>query len=181
MNKYKFTEDWFTENIPVWNTLFSFLKNQEELNILEIGSFEGRSTVWFLENLLSGKNSNIICIDPEVKPNFFHNISMFKEKVKLIKNKSQFELRKTQYLKETFDIIYIDGDHTALSVLEDAILAFRALKKHGFLIFDDYLWKKTGVDTKEPMIAIDSFLKVYAERVFVIHKEYQVIINKITH
>ena len=46
---YKFTKNWFSKA-----DLEQHLKvdTQEEIHILEIGSFEGRSTVWFINNIL---------------------------------------------------------------------------------------------------------------------------------
>jgi predicted O-methyltransferase YrrM len=38
-----------------------------------------------------------------------------------------------------FDWIYIDADHTAPAVLEDARLAARALRPDGILVFNDYI------------------------------------------
>jgi hypothetical protein len=38
---------------------------------------------------------------------------------------------------ETFDIIYIDGNHTTFFVMQDAILSLKKLIPGGFLIFDD--------------------------------------------
>ena len=61
MKKYKFTKNWFGAHdlqriLPV-NT-------KEEIHILEIGSFEGKSTVWFIDNILKNEKSTITCIDP---------------------------------------------------------------------------------------------------------------------
>ena len=44
MINYKFTEDWFSADDLVQ---FLPLKTQKEIHFLEIGSFEGKSTVWF--------------------------------------------------------------------------------------------------------------------------------------
>ena len=43
---YEFSRDWFTGNIPTWRQVVD--KNKPR-KILEIGSFEGRSTVWMVE------------------------------------------------------------------------------------------------------------------------------------
>jgi hypothetical protein len=43
-----YTQDWFASNIPVLERLLGPLKGQP-IHALEIGVFEGRSTVWFLE------------------------------------------------------------------------------------------------------------------------------------
>lgn len=78
-NKYKFTRDWFAswggrlepffKHLPVGGT--------DEIHILEIGSFEGKSTVWFIENLLNTRDekSTITCIDPWM--NYYQNDNSF--------------------------------------------------------------------------------------------------------
>jgi len=66
MKNYNFTQNWFYSH-----DLEQFLPlgTQDELHILEIGSFEGESTVWFSENLLDNNNSTITCIDPWISYN----------------------------------------------------------------------------------------------------------------
>lgn len=62
MIKY-YTQDWFSANIPRFNIHLAHMRDKENLNFLEIGSFEGRSTGWLLENVLTHDSSKIICID----------------------------------------------------------------------------------------------------------------------
>jgi predicted O-methyltransferase YrrM len=189
---YIFTVDWFSSNIPIWSHYLKELKDKPNLHFLEIGSFQGRSTVWLLENILTNNTSTITCIDTfegsiehaidfknDIKnlfDIFSHNISKFKNKVNIIKNKSQVALKQ---INEQYDFIYIDGDHKASSVIEDAILSFNLLKKGGIIIFDDYLWfgMKKFIDNPKP--AIDAFLEIYADKINVMYKNYQVIIEKI--
>jgi hypothetical protein len=60
--KHFFTADWFSNAI----VNFEFVKyhtDQKLSSILEIGSHEGRSTCWMLENLLA-EDGIITCIDP---------------------------------------------------------------------------------------------------------------------
>ena len=60
--QFSFSNEWFDNNIPIWIDLFkkeNFLNR--ELKILEIGCFEGRSTLFLLKNLSISK---IICVDP---------------------------------------------------------------------------------------------------------------------
>jgi predicted O-methyltransferase YrrM len=189
---YIFTVDWFSSNIPIWTHYLKQLKDKPNLRFLEIGSFQGRSTVWLLENILTGDSSIITCIDTfegsvehtlhfqnDIKnlfDIFSHNISKFKNKVNIIKDKSQVALKQ---INEQYDFIYIDGDHKASSVIEDAILSFSLLKKGGIMIFDDYLWfgMKTYIDNPKP--AIDAFLEIYADKITVLYKGYQVLIEKL--
>jgi precorrin-6B methylase 2 len=47
----------------------------------------------------------------------------------------------TQLAKQpdgTYDLIYIDGDHTYEGVLKDAHVSLRKMKRHGLLVFNDY-------------------------------------------
>lgn len=68
MSRYEFTRNWFrTEDLKNYLPVGT----SQEIHMLEIGSFEGRSTVWFLENILQNKNSHITCIDPWM--NYFQN------------------------------------------------------------------------------------------------------------
>ena len=45
-SEYEFTNDWFGPNIPVWRQI---VDGNKPARILEIGSFEGRSTCWLIE------------------------------------------------------------------------------------------------------------------------------------
>jgi predicted O-methyltransferase YrrM len=185
---YIFTVDWFSNNIIWWDKYLNNFKNKPNLNFLEIGSFQGRATVWLLENILTEKSSCVTCIDTfegsiehdennksDLFDIFVHNVSKFKNKVNIIKGKSQEELK---LLTERYDFIYIDGDHIASAVIEDAVLSFPLLKKDGIMIFDDYLWfgREKYIDNPKP--AIDAFLDIYADKIVVLYKGYQVIIKK---
>jgi len=67
------------------------------------------------------------------------------------------------------DFVYVDGSHTAPSVIEDSVLVWPLLKPGGVLIWDDYLWEgnkpaPAGVpeEVMRPKLAIDSFLRIFA-------------------
>jgi predicted O-methyltransferase YrrM len=75
----------------------------------------------------------------------------------------------------SFDIIYIDGNHEPEYVLEDAVLAFRKLKVGGRLIFDDYGWGGPDLTKR----GIDGFLNGYHKRIIVLgQRESQVFVQK---
>ena len=100
-------------------------RNQPDLNILEIGSWEGRSTCWLLNNILTHPSSQITCIDTfeggggteleasdtkeSIKARFDFIIALTESiaKVTKIVNKSRAALREIPF--DSFDIIYIDG------------------------------------------------------------------------
>jgi cephalosporin hydroxylase len=60
MTDYEFTQDWFSWGPPVWSQLIEHLP--ERRSFLEIGSFEGRSAVWIVENMM-GPGDWIDCVD----------------------------------------------------------------------------------------------------------------------
>ena len=192
---YKFTEDWFSENNPekVVRQFDEFLSEFKDKTstFLEIGSFEGMSTIWMLENILTNKESRLFCIDAwaewtgDAFVRFVENINKtgLKDKVRIVKGDSSEELR--IFPKEYFDFIYVDGDHDEKAVIKDAIGSFRVLKKRGIIAFDDYLLgirypnspgsKAMNGSTKK---AIDYFLDVFQDELEIIHKDYQVWIRK---
>jgi predicted O-methyltransferase YrrM len=192
---YEFTEDWFSENNPekIVNQFEDLLLEfkHKPCMFLEIGSFEGMSTIWMLENILTEERSQIFCIDAwaewtgDAFVRFVSNISKtgLKDKVHIVKGDSSEELR--IFPKEYFDFIYVDGNHDEKAVIKDAIGSFRILKKGGIIAFDDYLLgirypnspgsKAMKGSTKK---AIDYFLDVFQDEIAVIHKDYQVWIRK---
>ena len=58
----QFTEDWLTYNIPLWDRLLNPLKEQK-VSVLEIGVFEGRSTLWLLQNILTHPAARLTYVD----------------------------------------------------------------------------------------------------------------------
>jgi len=162
--KYEFTKDWFTMHILNWEKWLSEFKDKPNLRFLEIGTFEGRSCLWLLENILTDPSSTIICIDPYIdaplfsrkgaRRRFFENLAKSgrESQVKYIGMKSQ-EIMK--YLKPGFDFIYIDGDHSLAAVIEDAFAAKELIKPGGIIIFDNYC-----PAFKEVIKGVDIFIDV---------------------
>lgn len=201
MNKdYKFTESWFSHH-----DLDRFVpKTTDKIKMLEVGSFEGRSTVWFLENILLNDNSTITCVDPWTtysqnsdtfnsyftsesewdfrnhKRTFLHNIynSGSMEKVNIIQDSSHLALPKMITNGEKFDIIFIDGNHTSPFVITDCIMSWYLLNKGGLMIFDDYLWGDVS-STNSPKIAIDSFVNCFKDYIEVVWSDYKFAIKRI--
>lgn len=165
-----------------WTVLDQF--KTQPTRALEIGSYEGRSTIWLLENILTHEDSTITCIDAwnsrnvtkEHEARFDRNIlaSGYSTKVQKLK---EDHWRALCHLPYGFDLCYIDGDHEAQSVFEDAVWSFRLTKPNGIIIFDDYEWH--GKCNVPPKPAIDGFLQSYQPRLEILHKEYQVIVRKV--
>tara|TARA_E500000178_G_C16686791_1_gene601870 strand:- start:79 stop:555 length:477 start_codon:yes stop_codon:yes gene_type:complete len=157
------------------------------LNILEIGSFEGMSTVFFLEFF---KKSNITCVDifdnyrelptenfNKIYKNFLNNTKDHSDRIQVFKDTSDnFFSFKSNKL---FDIIYVDGNHHYDYVLRDAINSFERLQDNGIIIFDDFLWNFYDDIDLNPIGAIKEFISIYFKRIKIIHIHYQIIIQKL--
>lgn len=195
-SKYIFQIDWFSPFISSWEKFLSPFKEKSNLNFLEIGSFEGKSTIWLLENILTHPTDRLTCIDTFmgsaehsekdyqvnislIEEHFLHNIEVSgaKEKVTILKGFSREILPKL--IHKSFDFIYIDGSHKASDVLEDTILSFLLLKKNGVLIFDDYKWIDVENILERPKLAIDAFLQIYEGQYQLLFKDYQVIVKSL--
>lgn len=175
-----FRYDFFTANAqPNFEKYLNRYKGQPDLYFLEIGAFEGLSTVWLVKNILTHTTSRIMTIDTfeggedlkqlnlgDLYSVFAENIKGLEAKIDVVKGSSQDILRMDSMQNCRFDFAYIDGSHRSQHVMLDAIQSFKLLKKGGILAFDDYLWKWQGNDEIEsPGIAIDSFMKMYAREI----------------
>jgi len=187
----KYNISWFNpSNFQILNQY----KNISGINFLEIGSFEGMGTNYFVDNFLTGHKSSITCIDPWIKYSestitkmdewdnfinentydiFINNTNYNKNQI-IIKRGLSCDILPT--LEQIYDFIYIDGDHSENAVWIDAIYSFKILRKNGIIIFDDYEWN-TG--DKSPKKAIDKFLNEYKNFIEVISINSQVTIKKI--
>jgi predicted O-methyltransferase YrrM len=180
--KYNFSHDWFTKNIPLWSQELARFKGKEGISYLEIGSAEGMSAIWMLENILTHPTASIVCIDifpGRLQETFMANLetSGSREKATVIKGPSQAELRKLPL--NSFDIIYVDGSHTAPDVLMDTMLSWQLLKPGGIIIFDDYQWNPYLPGELRPQMAVDSFLASFRGFLEVVHHGYQLMVKKI--
>jgi predicted O-methyltransferase YrrM len=188
---YAFSEDdWFSYNISSWQQLFASKAGKPGLHYLEIGVYEGRSFFWMLENVLTDPTSRLTAIDifipAEVERRFQDNVKLSGEgpRIATIKGSSQVELRKLPL--ESFDIIYVDGSHTADDVLKDAVLSWGLLKDGGIMVFDDFTWDGAyyaGADSHLPAEllpgpAISAFIQTHRNYLDVILSGRQIGIKK---
>lgn len=201
-----FTKDWFSCHEPVWLDILMKLRPER---ILEIGSFEGKSTCFLIDTLSQVNESEIHCVDTwegglehkkknldmnEFEERFIHNVQVslskahFKTSLQVHKGLSSDELPKllADGKRGYFDFIYIDGSHTAPDVLSDAVMAFQLLRVGGVMVFDDYLWIMSEAQKKDPIshpkIAIDAFTNIYCRKlnVFTYTPLYQLYVEKVS-
>lgn len=126
--------------------------------------------------MLTHPTSRIVCIDPcggltwhhqdpgDYLGRFRANMAPYGDRVTWIRGASQSVLRYSPAVASApFDLVYIDGDHSAPAVLEDAVLVWPYVKHGGLIVFDDYGWHVPHDPLLEPAMAIDAFCRIYAK------------------
>ncbi|HEY9657074.1 MAG TPA: class I SAM-dependent methyltransferase, partial [Allocoleopsis sp.] len=192
---YSFTSDWFSWTIPLWKKQLQQFVDQPNLNFLEIGSWEGRSTCWMLENILTHPSAKITCIDT-FQGSFEHQ-SYDAERINSLEGRFDSNIEKSgsaekvqkivgsshQVLpglpQDHYDLIYVDGSHLACDVLMDAVFSWQLAKLDGIIVFDDYEFQFPENPGQNTKIGIDGFLNSFASKLEIIHAGYQLIIKKI--
>ena len=189
----EFTCDWFSQNIPALTEVLAKCKGRSDLRILEIGCFEGRGTLWFLDQF---PGSTLTCIDTfkgsqeheHFKMEFGDTYNKFTSNTRestnihLMVGKSLDQLIKLHQLTYTlwYDIVYVDGSHMACDVITDLVLSWPLLKKGGVMFMDDYEWPGTdNFEQHMPKMAIDFFTTAFIEQLKFLHKGYSVAVEKL--
>ena len=188
-----FSTDWAGNHFFYWSELLHRLR-EKPVRILEIGSWEGRSALFFLNYL---PKSRIVCIDPfegstehqrepyfrelarKSEAQFDRNLAGFADRVEKIKGSSTTILPALGVAGRRFDLAYIDGSHMAADVYSDALLTWPMMEPGGIIIFDDYEWPLMGSDIERPKLGIDAFLATIGGQYRELHRDYQLVIAKL--
>jgi 8-oxo-dGTP pyrophosphatase MutT (NUDIX family) len=185
-----YADDFFARHL-------SHLAGVPGLRFLQIGAFTGDASVWLLENILTGADSVLVDVDtwegsdePEHEPFDWDDVEAAYTLATLdaavagrcvqVKSDSFDYLQRCHIDAPRFDFIYVDGDHTAVGVLSDAVRAFGLLKPGGILAFDDYQWQPypDAPAHLAPGMAIDTFTACYQDRLDILEAGLQVWVKK---
>ncbi len=188
-----FSADWTTWHFANWVEFLRPLRSMP-VQVLEIGSWEGRSALFFLNYFAA---SHVVCVDtfggnvehmrnphfaalvPETERRFDANVAAFGTRVEKIKGPSTDILPQLGIASRRFDIVYVDGSHLAADVYSDGALAWPMVARAGIVIFDDYEFDEVKDESERPKLGIDAFLAAFEGQYRVIHKAYQVVIAKL--
>ena len=170
-----------------------------------MGVFKGEGMKWFLDNLMSHKESTYTGVDTfngspeyfmysennainfkEVKKECFNiiNKSDKKDRIRIIEKDTKtalYDLFTHENKKNYYDVIFIDASHESIDVISDSILSWNLLKEDGILIEDDYWWEALEQEHFRPKISIDSFIEIYKSQLDVLYQGRQVIFRKKKH
>jgi|TARA_B110001452_G_scaffold110907_1_gene91993 predicted O-methyltransferase YrrM len=161
----KTTTDYFSINAYYWDLVIK--RNFSNFSYLEIGSWEGNSALYILENF---QTKRVVCVDiwdlyeDSYKKERLKNFSNFKYNLeKFTKRFSFFKTTSDIYFdnnNEKFDLIYIDGAHESPQVYKDICNSWRVLNKNGIIVCDDYFYGdiNSNQDENLPAYAINKFI-----------------------
>ncbi len=170
-------KDWVTHNLSSWLRIFPRYRDSVK-NILEIGSYEGRSAIFFLEYFPAAKLISTDINEGEVRRRLIANLSKYADRFELRSEHSTRVLFELQKAGQRFDLVYIDGSHKRDQVMIDTLLAWPMLNVGGLIIWDDYNWPKGQTLADRPKQAVDAFLKFYGATAKIVHRDYQVMATK---
>ncbi len=170
---YTFTNDWAAFNMTQWPNILHQYRGKPGIHFAEVGSYEGRSAVWFVDNILTGEGCSMSCFDPwepyadklgddfdAIEDRFDANCAACQRPAVVRKYIGDSLTLLLRAPRDGYDMVYVDGDHRAASVLADSVMAWRALKVGGLLMWDDYSWKPDDGGEDAPRVAIDAFRKI---------------------
>jgi hypothetical protein len=166
----EFTDLWADTNIPCGApVLRRFAQWKDQIDYLEIGASEGRNLA-FMDWLLPGK-LDVTVIDPwfdedlnpeekyhSVEPRFQRNSAKLGFRgLHIRKGFSTYELPKMLEAGAGFDLIYVDGTHTALGVMIDLCYCAALLRTGGLMVLDDYWHQESEIGGPGVKQAVDRF------------------------
>ncbi|OHB35778.1 MAG: hypothetical protein A2882_01915 [Phenylobacterium sp. RIFCSPHIGHO2_01_FULL_70_10] len=171
---FEFTTEWADNNIPyVAPLLRDFAAGRGQIRYLEIGAYEGRNLA-FMDWLLPAK-LDVTVIDPwfdealnpeekyhAVEPRFRRNVAKLNfTSLATRKGFSTYELPKMLEAGERFDLIYVDGSHTAWAGMVDLAYCAALLDIGGMMVLDDYWHDESEIGGPGVKQAVDRFHGVF--------------------
>lgn len=185
----QFSQNWFKDlqGLSNFNSLCNVIDLNKEIKYLEVGVFEGNAHLHMFNSVFKNNLSTSIALDPwgngtgnsqhaDVYELFKKNLNPFLDRIDIRRGYSDNILPELENKNYSFDIIYIDGDHTSQAVYKDAKNSWNLLKSGGILIFDDYLWhgfrnENSGIlpdmaigEIYHPSVGINNFLNEYKDK-----------------
>jgi predicted O-methyltransferase YrrM len=176
--QYSFTQNTFTDKISAWTKLLAEFKDKPGINYLEIGTFEGRSALWILENILTHPSSTLTIIDAFEE----HTLKRFMSNVNLSGEANRFRILvglSTDKIREvpfnSIDLAYVDGSGKGIVMLSDLVSTWNLVKVGGMIICSRYsitphLRRALRLQPGDPgpHEAIDAFVKLYGPYINVV-------------
>ena len=180
---YFFPENNFFRRMPLLETHFVPLANQEDFCALEVGNNLGMSACWLLDKILTDPCARLTCIDHEFNNHLEENLvkTGAKEKVTLLEKDISGHLATLK--PQSFDLANLqDGRKRWDYVRDNTALVWTLIKVGGLIAFSAYGWKNPRNPKQNPKRGIDLFLNSIKGKWEVVARSpgsFQLIIRKI--
>jgi predicted O-methyltransferase YrrM len=152
---------------------------------VEVGSYEGCSTLWTLDHVLTGLGSLIYCVDVFDSeksmtslwgntdyPRLFAENTADRPNVVALQGWSHEILPRLSMTR--FHGAYLDGGHEESIVIRDLELIWPLLDLGAVVVVDDYGWEGSP-GTK---VAVDNFLRLRGAEARLLHASFQAVLLK---
>ena len=178
---YFFTVDIFSHRLALWTKHLEPLTDAPAM-ALEVGGYQGMSTCWMLDRILTHPKSKLICVESSFDPCFKENITKTGAESKVTLHEGEVHQLLAKCAPDSFDLVNLQ-DRCKLSQHneENARLAWRLIKSGGLIIFSYYGWRNPQNPQENPKEGIDRFLSSIKDRWQLVHlspQTFQLIIRK---
>ena len=154
-----FRSNWTFRNYRKWvKHIHPLFKSVPNLKYLEIGVFEGRSAIWFMDKVLTGEGCHAYLLDAWVDPSRKEsqkkyglgkniesrarmNLAPYSDRCTIYKGESLTTLDLPEIQALELDLVYVDGAHHDDLPLKDAQKTWELMKVGGVQIWDDVYQK----------------------------------------
>jgi predicted O-methyltransferase YrrM len=188
--KGEFSEHWSSSLRELCEIVYGDTREQVR-SLLEIGAYEGRSTVFFatffpnaridtIDTFAGSDEHKFVPAASRTEGVFDRNMATFTGRIKKHKGYSYDHLPRLRASGSQFDAAFIDGSHFSDDIYVDTFYAWAMLKPGGVLIWDDYLWSEYKNPLGDPRAAIDRFLEVHQGAFEPLFAGWQVAVRKKT-
>ena len=158
-NNYFFTHDTFSYRIAVWEKHLQSLITASGVNALEVGSYQGMSSCWMLDKMLTQEKDRLTCIDSKFELSFKQNLTKSASESKVTCLEGDIHQLLSDCTANSFDLINLqDRKKLSQHTEKNAMLAWKLIKSGGLLIFNSYGWRNPGNAQQNPQVGIDRFL-----------------------
>lgn len=158
---------------------FEALVPTTSLTVLQVGVWTGDATEWLLTNRDVASITDVDCWDgtPMEGVDYAEAERVYDSRFSNVREVTKVKAFSDDFFAsnvDTFNFIYVDGDHDPHQTCRDGVNAWQALAPGGVLAFDDYEWQLHGVSPKAGIDAALTQMPDYE----VLLKGYQVWIGK---
>lgn len=187
-NDKEFTTDWLSPKLGPWFSVLEPLRNKP-VDVLDVGSYEGRSAIAFLSYL---PLSRVTCVDTfdlpgigthiddtnAVESRFDRNVAAYGQRLTKIKDRAANALDRLGVKKAKYDVIYLDAGKGRDWLFTLSALAWPLLRTGGILIWDDLRWGRDKPGHLRPGEGIRLFCATFSDCLDILHEDRQMIARK---